>query len=58
MIGYDCEGCGIHVHLFGDERVPVSQLCATCAHISEFADDLLEMMQMHDRLNRDMKGER
>jgi hypothetical protein len=51
-VEYDCEGCGVHVYLVGQDKVPVSQLCKTCEWLCEFADDLTEMMQMHDKLNR------
>jgi hypothetical protein len=56
VVEYDCEGCGIHVHLVSQDSIPLSQLCATCAWLCEFAGDLTEMLQMYDKLNKDMEN--
>ena len=50
MIEFDCEGCGIHVFSFGDETVPTSHLCGTCAFLCEFVPDPVEFWAAYQRL--------
>lgn len=45
-VGFDCEGCGLHVLAFGIEKPPVHGFCAQCAWMCEFVPDPEEMMEM------------
>ena len=34
MIEFDCEGCGVHVHLFAADDVPASGFCGGCHELN------------------------